>query len=277
MDLYTKNALQCSEITTKNYSTSFSSGIRLLNKKYREGIFSIYAYVRFADEIVDTFHNQNKAELLKSFREQTFEANRLGISTNPVLHSFQYVVNQHNIDQGLIEKFLCSMEMDLIKRTFTRLEYDQYIVGSAEVVGLMCMRVFYSDDPEEYYRLEESARSLGKAFQKLNFLRDMKSDWVERGRVYFPGISFDSFSEEEKSIIQREIEQDLAAAYVGLKMLKRDVRLGVYIAYKYYQSLFRKIAKSPSRVIINRRIRISNFRKFVLLISSIIRHKFDWI
>lgn len=277
MDLYTKNAVQCSEITTKNYSTSFSSGIMLLDKKYRDAIYSIYAYVRFADEIVDTFHQHDKAMQLHRFRDQTFDAIHSGMSTNPILHSFQFMVNRYRIDHDLIEAFLKSMDMDLSMKTFNRKQYQKYIYGSAEVVGLMCMRVFYHDQPEEYEKLKPSAQKLGEAFQKVNFLRDMKSDLQERGRVYFPGVDPQNFTEYDKAAIQQEIEQDFAEALSGIQLLKKDSRLGVYVAYRYYQDLFRRIVNTPEEGILQSRIRIPNRRKLFLLLQGYLMHKMNRI
>jgi len=273
MDLYTKNALKCSEVTTRSYSTSFSSGIVLLNKKYRDAIFAIYGYVRFADEIVDTFHNHNKSALLHNFREVTFEAIRKGMSTNPILHSFQYVVNRFGIDSELIEAFLQSMEMDLSKKTFTRQEYQQYIYGSAEVIGLMCMKVFYEGDAAEYERLKRPARKLGEAFQKVNFLRDMKADWEERGRVYFPGVDYEKFSVSDKKAIEAEILDDLANAYKGIKLLKKEVQLGVFVAYRYYLHLYKIISQSPVQDLLNNRLRVDNRKKLLLLAASFLQFK----
>lgn len=277
MDLYTKNAVQCSEITTKNYSTSFSSGIMLLDKKYRDAIYSIYAYVRFADEIVDTFHQHDKAMQLHRFRDQTFDAIHSGMSTNPILHSFQFMVNRYRIDHDLIEAFLKSMDMDLSMKTFNRKQYQKYIYGSAEVVGLMCMRVFYHDQPEEYEKLKPSAQKLGEAFQKVNFLRDMKSDLQERGRVYFPGVDPQNFTEYDKAAIQQEIEQDFAEALSGIQLLKKDSRLGVYVAYRYYQDLFRRIVNTPEEGILQSRIRVPNRRKLFLLLQGYLMHKMNRI
>lgn len=277
MDLYTKNAVQCSEITTKNYSTSFSSGIMLLDKKYRDAIYSIYAYVRFADEIVDTFHQHDKAMQLHRFRDQTFDAIHSGMSTNPILHSFQFMVNRYRIDHDLIEAFLKSMDMDLSMKTFNRKQYQKYIYGSAEVVGLMCMRVFYHDQPEEYEKLKPSAQKLGEAFQKVNFLRDMKSDLKERGRVYFPGVDPRHFTEYDKAAIQQEIEQDFAEALSGIQLLKKDSRLGVYVAYRYYQDLFRRIVNTPVDGILQSRIRVPNRKKLFLLLQGYLMHKMNRI
>jgi len=229
--------------------------------------------VRFADEIVDTFHNHNKSSLLHNFREETFEAIRKGMSTNPILHSFQYVVNRFDIDSELIEAFLKSMEMDLSKKTFTRQEYQQYIYGSAEVIGLMCMKVFYEGDAAQYERLKQPARKLGEAFQKVNFLRDIKADWEERGRVYFPGVDYEKISLSDKKAIEAEIVDDLANAYMGIKLLKKEVQLGVFVAYRYYLHLFKIISQSPMQDLLNNRLRVDNRKKLLLLAASFLQFK----
>jgi 15-cis-phytoene synthase len=277
MDLYTRNALECSEITTKNYSTSFSMGVRLLDPKFRPPIYAIYGFVRFADEIVDTFHDQDKARLLRTFREQTYEAIAKGMSTNPILHSYQWVVNTYHIDKSLIDAFLKSMEMDLEKKTFSLEEYQDYIYGSAEVVGLMCLRVFYAGQDEEYQRLLPAARKLGEAFQKVNFLRDMRSDLKERGRMYFPEVDFESFDQQAKDRIEKEIWEDFQGAFPGIKTLNKDARLGVYLAYRYYLELLKKIKSEPPENLQEYRFSVSNQKKLVLLAKAILRNKFDWM
>ncbi len=277
MDLYTRNALECSEITTKNYSTSFSMGVRLLDPKFRPPIYAIYGFVRFADEIVDTFHDQDKARLLRTFREQTYEAIAGGMSTNPILHSYQWVVNTYHIDKSLIDAFLKSMEMDLEKKTFSLEEYQEYIYGSAEVVGLMCLRVFYAGQDEEYQRLLPAARKLGEAFQKVNFLRDMRSDQKERGRMYFPEVDFESFDQQAKDRIEKEIWEDFQGAFPGIKTLNKDARLGVYLAYRYYLELLKKIKSEPPENLQEYRFSVSNQKKLVLLAKAILRNKFDWM
>jgi 15-cis-phytoene synthase len=275
MDLYTINSLKCSEITTKNYSTSFSMGIRTMPKKYRNAIYAIYGFVRFADEIVDTFHEYDKEKLLTDFRIQTNEAIDAGISTNPVLHSFQWVVNSYNIDRQLVTDFLDSMEMDLHKKSFSSAEYQRYIYGSAEVVGLMCLRVFYSDNDQAYERLLEPARKLGEAFQKVNFLRDMMADNVERGRIYFPNVDFSNFDNQIKCQIEEEISQDFLQAYQGIKDLHKDVRLGVFLAYNYYLELLKKIQRSDANLLMNSRFSVPKRRKLTLLLQTMFRHSFN--
>lgn len=277
MDLYTSNALQCSEVTTKNYSTSFSLGVWLLRKKYRPAIYAIYGFVRFADEIVDTFHDQDKRALLERFRKETFDAIEKEMSPNPILHSFQWAVNRYKIGHDLIEAFLKSMDMDLYKTTFSRAEYQEYIYGSAEVVGLMCLRVFYDGDDAAYESLVPPARKLGEAFQKVNFLRDMQSDFEERGRVYFPNVDYNTFSEKEKLEIEEELRADFAESLPGIKGLKKDVRLGVFLAYRYYLELLRKIEPASPQSLTSQRFRVSDNKKLQLLVSCWLKHHLNRI
>ena len=276
-ELYTQTAYDCSELITKTYSTSFSLGIRTLSKSYHQPIYAIYGFVRYADEIVDTFHNHDKRELLQRFKDDTYRSIKEKISLNPVLHSFQDVVNKYEIDHDLIEAFLVSMEMDLSKKDYADPDYKKYIYGSAEVVGLMCLKVFCEGDETEYQRLLPPARFLGAAFQKVNFLRDIKSDYDERGRVYFPGVDFKSFTIEEKKKIEKDIRDDFHKAVEGIRLLPKGVRGGVYLAYIYYSVLFKKITRlSPERVK-SERIRVPNFRKFMLLIRCYFLHKLNVI
>ena len=266
MDLYTHNALHLSKLTTRNYSTSFSLGVRLLDKKFRLPIYAVYGFVRVADEIVDTFHDQNKARKLAEFRRDTYSSIEDGMSTNPILHSFQWVVNEYGIDHQLIEAFLHSMEMDLTKKEFDPEEFQAYVYGSAEVGGLMCLRVFYKDKEEAYQNLIYPARKLGEAFQKINFLRDIRSDFDERGRFYFPGVEMNSFSNANKKQIEEDIKSDFDEAYKGLKQLNRSSRLGVLISYTYYLKLFEKIRKTDASNLFKKRFRISNLRKLWILL-----------
>jgi phytoene synthase len=275
LSLYNQTCLECSSLITRRYSTSFSMGIRVFDKKYRAPIYAIYGFVRFADEIVDTFHDFPKKELLDKFRNDTYEAIESGISLNPVLHSFQNVVNKYNIERDLIDAFLDSMEMDLNLNAYEDNLYQKYIYGSAEVVGLMCLRVFVNGDDQLYHHLYPSARSLGSAFQKINFLRDIKSDFDERGRVYFPGVDFRSFNLRDKLQIESDIKKDFDDALIGITQLPQGVRFGVYLAYKYYTKLFQKIkSASPSKVK-EERIRVNDSRKVVLLFSSAFRLRFN--
>jgi phytoene synthase len=277
MELYTKTCTEISKKITHNYSTSFTLGIRTLHKKLHDPIYSIYGFVRVADEIVDTFHGHNKSELLAKFKVETYEALENKISTNPVLHAFQHVVHQYNIDFDLIEAFLKSMEMDLYHSTYDDSRYSEYIYGSAEVVGLMCLKVFCNGNNNEYERLKAPAKNLGAAFQKVNFLRDMKSDYAERGRVYFPEVDFNFFCDRTKLKLEQEIEEDFKLAYEGIKQLPVEARFGVYVAYIYYQALLRKIKQVPASTIMDARIRVPNKEKFALLLSSWFRFQFNVI
>ncbi len=275
LSLYNQTCLECSSLITRRYSTSFSMGIRVFDKKYRSPIYAIYGFVRFADEIVDTFHDFPKKELLDKFRRDTFEAIESGISLNPVLHSFQNVVNKYNIERELIDAFLDSMEMDLNLNAYEDNLYQKYIYGSAEVVGLMCLRVFVNGDENMYKHLYASARSLGSAFQKINFLRDIKSDFDERGRVYFPGVDFRSFSLVDKLQIESDIKKDFDDALLGITQLPQGVRFGVYLAYKYYTKLFQKIKSASPTKVKEERIRVRDSRKVVLIFSSAFRLRFN--
>jgi len=277
MDLYSKVCFDCNKLITNSYSTSFSLGIRMFSEELRMPIYAIYGFVRFADEIVDTFHDKDKERLLREFRNDTFKSINDGISLNPVLHSFQQIVNAYKIDHHLIEAFLDSMEMDLHKSIYDKKDLDIYIYGSAEVVGLMCLKVFVDGNDGEYERLLPHAKALGAAFQKINFLRDMKSDYQERGRVYFPDINFHSFTEKEKKEIENDILKDFEFAFIGIQQLPKSSRLGVFCAYKYYLNLFYKIKKLPATVIIERRIRVSDKRKLYLLTTSAFQNQFGLI
>ncbi|MDG2463846.1 MAG: phytoene/squalene synthase family protein, partial [Crocinitomicaceae bacterium] len=230
-----------SEMTTKRYSTSFSLGISFLSKDLHNAIYGIYGFVRFADEIVDSFQGFDKEKLLADFREQTFEAIEDKISLNPILNSFQWAVNEYRIPLELIDTFLKSMEMDLDQIDYDQKEYEKYILGSAEVVGLMCLKVFVNGDEKEYIRLKPSAMKLGSAFQKINFLRDLSADFKDLGRTYFPGVDMKTFNQTIKKQIEADIELDFKAGYEGIKQLPKNSRFGVYMAYKYYYKLFQKI------------------------------------
>jgi phytoene/squalene synthetase len=277
MDLFHRTCFDCSRLITNRYSTSFSLGIKMFAKEYREAIYSIYGFVRFADEIVDTFHHYPKSDLLASFKKDTYLAIEHQISLNPVLHAFQKTVNHYGIDRELIDAFLTSMEMDLRTNTYGRELYDEYIYGSAEVVGLMCLRVFCHGDQAQYDRLKEPARSLGAAFQKVNFLRDLASDFEDRGRVYFPKVDFNNFTEADKTLIEAEIKQDFDHAYEGIKQLPRGARLGVYLAYVYYLNLFKKIRSASASRVAQERIRVHDGKKIYLLFSSALRNSFNML
>jgi phytoene/squalene synthetase len=259
------------------YSTSFSLGIRGLDKELRDPIYSIYGFVRFADEIVDSFHHFNKETLLARFETETFLAIDEKISLNPILNSFQKAVNDYKIDRYLIEKFLASMRLDLDKKNYNTVAIDDYILGSAEVVGLMCLRVFCKGDTTQFETLKPYAMKLGAAFQKINFLRDIKADYHTLGRNYFPDLDFNNFNEEIKKKIEEDIDADFAMGYEGIKRLPRKARFGVYIAYIYYRSLFNKIKNTPCQQVMNERVRIPNGRKLSLLLYSFFRHRFNLI
>jgi 15-cis-phytoene synthase len=275
--LFDKVSAACSKLTTRAYSTSFSLGINCLSKTVHEPVYAIYGFVRFADEIVDSFHEYNKRELFDEFSAETWRAIERGISLNPILNSFQEVVNRHHIDHTLITCFLKSMEVDLNEQTHSGQTYDEYIVGSAEVVGLMCLKVFSAGDNALYQRLIPSARKLGAAFQKVNFLRDIKDDYEYLGRVYFPGVAFRSFTDTDKKRIEQDIENDFKEAFEGIKQLPSNSRFGVYVAYVYYRTLFNKIRSvSPARIR-QERVRISNHRKIGLLVTSYFRHSLSML
>ncbi len=271
--LYDDLSYDISKATTKKYSTSFSLGILALSSSIRPAIYSIYGFVRLADEIVDSFHNYNKAELLERFKEDTWRAIDEKISVNPILHSFQETVHRYNINRRLIECFLNSMEMDLHKIEYNTELYDQYILGSAEVVGLMCLQVFVEGDKDAYLELKGHARKLGSVFQKVNFLRDLKDDYHILGRTYFPNVDMRNFSNEVKGQIEKEIELEFKEALAGIKKLPRSSKFGVYLAYRYYYSLFRKIRRTSAEVISNERVRIADVRKLSLMMRSYVQYK----
>jgi len=266
MELFSKNAFAVSRLTTYNYSTSFSLGVRLLDRRFRPAIYAIYGFVRYADEIVDTLDIPHKGELLDRFREETYTAIREKVSTNPILQSFQQVVHDYGIDRDLIAAFFKSMEMDLDRKQYDEKGYHEYIYGSAAVVGLMCLKVFYKGEDEAYGVLSGPAKKLGEAFQKVNFLRDIRSDYRERGRIYFPDLTIDEFNEQSKKAIEEDIEADFREAHKGIRRLNKASRLGVFISYTYYLTLFKRIRRTPASAILQKRYRISNFRKILLLI-----------
>lgn len=268
MNLYKQVCAQCSRSVTKQYSTSFSSAIQLLHKDLRQPIHNIYGFVRLADEIVDTFHQYNKPELLQQLKQDTFYAIQHGISLNPVLHSFQEVVREYNIDEVLVTDFFASMEMDLHNTAYNSNTYQKYIYGSAEVVGLMCLQVFCKGNKVQYEDLKPSAQALGAAFQKVNFLRDIKADYEKLGRVYFPGVDFRNFSEFEKRQIEREIACDFENAKQGIKKLPIGARLGVFVAYKYYLGLFKKIERHGAHILKDKRVRVPNIAKWFILLNA---------
>lgn len=271
-ELFDKVSIASSKLTTRAYSTSFSLGIYCLDRRFRDPIYSIYGFVRFADEIVDTFHDFDKLTLLDEFTSEAYKAIERKISLNPILNSFQKVVHEYRIERELIDCFLQSMRTDLSQTEHSLSSYNEYILGSAEVVGLMCLRVFTEGDEALYQQLKPAAMKLGSAFQKVNFLRDLKNDYQSLGRVYFPGVDMAHFSENEKLQIEKEIEADFHAAYAGIRMLPDGARFGVYVAYMYYRDLFMKIKSLPSRTIMLERIRIPNYQKISLLFTSYFRH-----
>tara|TARA_Y100000816_G_scaffold270727_1_gene234721 strand:- start:4749 stop:5579 length:831 start_codon:yes stop_codon:yes gene_type:complete len=269
VELYNDVSIFCSELITKKYSTSFSLGINTLHKSIHKHIYSIYGFVRFADEIVDTFHDLNKKEILDQFEKDTFYSIKNNFSSNPVLHSFQIVVNKFEIEHNHIQAFLKSMRMDLTMKKFNREEYKEYIYGSAEVVGLMCLKVF-CNNKDQYNKLKPYAISLGSAFQKINFLRDIKSDFEERERVYFPNVKYETLNNSQKIEIEVDIEKDFNHALIGIKQLPTIARSGVYLSYNYYRELLNKIKLLDTDLLKQERIRVSNFKKFIILLSTYI-------
>lgn len=265
----------CSRLTTERYSTSFNSAIRLLHRDLRQPIYNIYGLVRFADEIVDSFHGYNKEELLAEFKVETYIALDKGISLNPILHSFQMTANEYGIDRELIEAFFVSMKSDLNNTRYDTMGYKEYIYGSAEVVGLMCLYVFCEGDKVMYARLKPYAQALGAAFQKVNFLRDIKADHGILNRTYFPGVDFNNFTTGKKQRIEMEIATDFENAYKGILMLPVNARFGVYVAYKYYLSLFKKIKKTKPAYILEDRVRIPNFSKAFIVMGAGVRSQLN--
>jgi phytoene/squalene synthetase len=259
------------------YSTSFSLGIRCLDRKLRNPIYAIYGFVRFADEIVDSFHEYDKATLLQRFRDETYLSIKEKISLNPILNSFQATVNYYQIDHDVIEQFLKSMEMDLTRKDHSQSSYQDYILGSAEVVGLMCLKVFCDGDNATYNKLTPFAMRLGAAFQKINFLRDLNADYEGLGRTYFPGVNLAHFTEDCKRQIEEQINDDFDEGYKGIKQLPRSARFGVYVAYVYYKALFNKIKNTPSELVMRHRIRIRNRHKAGLLAYSFVKHQLNMI
>ena len=266
-----------SEITTKEYSTSFSSAIRLLHHDMQQPIYNIYGFVRLADEIVDTFHDYDKASLLEEFEKDTYAAIHRGISLNPILNSFQQTVNKYNIDHDLVGAFFHSMEMDLSQKTYDTRNFNEYVYGSAEVVGLMCLHVFCEGKQEICEKLKFSARSLGAAFQKVNFLRDINADYNGLSRMYFPGCDFKNFTEAGKRQIEADILNDFKTAYNGILKLPLKSRFGVYVAYKYYLSLFKKIKSLEPARVLETRIRIPDYKKAMIILRAGVKNQLGLI
>ena len=272
--LFDDVSFKCSKLVTKNYSTSFSLAVYMLSPVIRDAIYSIYGFVRFADEIVDSFHGFDKEELINDFEKEYYKSYNSGISLNPILNSFQQTVKKYNISDDLIQAFLKSMKMDLIKSDYySKSEYEDYIYGSADVVGLMCLKVFVAGDMEKYDLLKDEAMRLGSAFQKVNFLRDLKDDNLVLNRNYFPGVDLNSFDEKAKTEIIKEIQEDFKVAYQGIVKLPIEAKFGVYTAYVYYKKLLKKLEKTPYHKIGNARIRVSNYTKAGLLAQSFVTYK----
>lgn len=274
---FDKVSALCSKITTQYYSTSFSLGIKFLDQEFHQPIYAIYGFVRFADEIVDSFHDYPKEMLLEKFKADTYEAIDTRISLNPILNSFQDTVHAYRINQELIDTFLRSMEMDLAKKEYSSNGYQEYILGSAEVVGLMCLKVFTRGDEVLYRKLKPAAMRLGAAFQKVNFLRDVKADYEDLGRTYFPGVNLERFSMADKRKIEQEIQEDFDIALEGIKLLPAGSRRGVYLAYYYYKNLFMRIRRTKPELVMQQRIRIPNSYKFLLMFQSFFRHQLNML
>lgn len=276
-ELFDMISKKSSKLTTVTYSTSFSMGIRFFSKRFHDPIYAIYGFVRFADEIVDTFHEYNKRKLLDDFERDTYAAIEDKISLNPILNNFQWAVNKYRIEKELIDTFLRSMEMDLHKDDYDRKGYEKYILGSAEVVGLMCLRVFCEGDEDQYQDLKPSAMRLGAAFQKINFLRDLSHDYHGLGRTYFPGVDIRQFDDPTKAKIEKEIDADFKAGLEGIRKLPDGARFGVYVAYIYFYTLFKKIRKSKAEHLLHKRVRVPDPEKYVLLVSSYMKVKLNII
>lgn len=268
---------ECSKLTTRRYSTSFALGIRFLDKQLHGPIYAIYGFVRLADEIVDSFHDYNKHQLLEEFSKDCFQAISNKISLNPILNAFQQTVSDYQIDHQLIRQFLDSMEMDLERQTYDKEKYEAYILGSAEVVGLMCLHVFTGGDRQAFEQLKPRAMKLGAAFQKINFLRDIGADYQQLNRSYFPGVDLANFTEKDKKKIEQDIEADFEEALKGIRDLPRSSRRGVFLAYRYYRNLFSKIRQAGASTVFSKRFRISNGRKLLLLLGTILKHRLNWI
>ncbi|MEN9696945.1 MAG: hypothetical protein RLZ56_366 [Bacteroidota bacterium] len=275
IQLYNHVTAEASKQTTLQYSSSFSLAIKLLHADLRQPIYDIYGLVRFADEIVDTFHDFDKAALLTQFKKDTYTAIEQGVSLNPILHRFQMTFRKYQIGYDLVDAFFASMEMDLSKQQYDAAAYQTYIYGSAEVVGLMCLHVFCDGNQSLYNQLKPSAQSLGSAFQKVNFLRDIKADFEGLERMYFPNCDFTNFKEEDKHKIEEDIQADFSAALDGIKALPLKARFGVYVAFKYYYTLYKKIKKTNPHSILKMRIRIPDYKKLLILANASIRSQLN--
>ena len=271
-------SFECSRTVTKSYSTSFSAAVKMLAPKIRQDIYNIYGFVRFADEIVDSFHDYNKKELFDLFEKDLAAALQNKISLNPILNSFQNTVHKFNIPETMIAAFMKSMKLDLHKTTYQSLEeYNDYIYGSADVVGLMCLKVFVDGDQKMFDDLKHSAMRLGSAFQKVNFLRDLKADYEDLNRTYFPNTDLSKLDETSKNEIIKEIEADFAAGFQGIVNLPLEAKFGVYTAYIYYKKLLSKLKKTPSLEIKNTRIRVPDYQKFGLLARCYVSYRLNLI
>lgn len=274
-ELFDSYSYEASRKVTKLYSTSFYAGVRFLDKQIRNDIHAIYGFVRFADEIVDTFHEQEQEELLKEFKEDTYRAIDRGISLNPILNSFQATVKKYDIDHKLIDQFLHSMEMDLTPQDYSEEKYEEYILGSAEVVGLMCLKIFVFGNQTEYESLKPFAMKLGSAFQKINFLRDLKDDLNDLGRLYFPNIGPEGMTLEDKLQIEEEIEKEFEEAYKGIIKLPKSARFGVYVSYSYYTRLLKKIKRKTIQDLMTERIRVGDKTKMIIFFKSYVKNSFN--
>lgn len=276
--LFDEVSFKCSKLVTKSYSTSFSLAVKMLDPSIQEAIYSIYGFVRFADEIVDSFHDFDKETLLADFENEYYKALKSGISLNPILNSFQKTIQKYAISDDLVQAFLKSMKLDLVKKGYeSKAEYEEYIYGSADVVGLMCLKVFVNGNPQQYEALKPEAMRLGSAFQKVNFLRDLKDDNLLLSRNYFPDFDLNSFDESAKKNIISEIEDDFKIAHQGILKLPQEAQFGVYTAFVYYKKLLSKLDKTPCNQIGLTRIRVSNYSKFGLLLKSYLFYKFKLI
>ncbi len=269
---------QCSKLVTKSYSTSFTLATKMLGDSIRADIYNIYGFVRFADEIVDSFHDYNKEILFEKFEKELDDAIKDKISLNPILNSFQHTFHKYDIPRHLVDSFMKSMKMDLYKTVYnTDEEYKAYIYGSADVVGLMCLQVFVKGDEDQYEKLKKSAMSLGSAFQKVNFLRDLKADYEGLNRTYFPNTNLMELDEDSKKRIVDEISADFKLGFEGIEQLPNVAKFGVYTAYKYYNKLLQKLQNTPPLEIKNARIRVPNYQKFGLLATSYVNYKLNLV
>lgn len=274
--LFDKVSRECSKLVTTSYSTSFSMATKMLSESIRQDIYNIYGFVRFADEIVDTFHDYNKTQLFNKFSQDLEDALEMKISLNPILNSFQETYHKCNIEKHMVDAFMKSMKQDLHKQDYlTDQEYKDYIYGSADVVGLMCLKVFVKGDNEKYDELKDSAMSLGSAFQKVNFLRDLKADFEDLSRTYFPNTDLNHLDEASKEVIIKDIEEDFEKGLVGIKKLPLEARFGVFMAYRYYSKLLDKLKKTPALQIKSTRIRVNDYKKVELLTRSYVKYQLN--